>query len=108
MAATFEVEAIFHEVFISANMPRVKDYFFARRASSSLYSILFLCDVVFRGISQVFLAEHPISGILICIGLGLSSLQLMLYAIWGTVCSTLGARLVAEARLEDVRAGLCG
>jgi urea transporter len=74
----------------------------------SLALLLLVIDVVLRGIAQVFLCNHPISGIFICIGLAFTSGQMLGYSILTTALATGTALFVATAPLPDVLAGLCG
>ena len=74
---------LFEEVFLSGSMPAVTrllteqfiDYYEGNYKDYKLipYVILFFIDVVLRGIAQVFLCNHPISGIFILIGIGASA-----------------------------------
>ena len=72
-------------------------------------ALLLFVDVVLRGIAQVFLCNHPLSGLFICVGLACSSAALLGFALLGTVCATLGAQIIARPSYEsDVASGLCG
>jgi urea transporter len=67
-----------------------------------------IIDVVLRGIAQVFLCNHPISGIFICIGLAFTSFEMLGYSLLTTALATYSALIVATAPKDDVLAGLCG
>jgi urea transporter len=99
---------IIDEVFFSGTMPNLKKYAFDNKYNGAFNTILFLIDVVLRGISQVYLCDNPVSGILICIGLGMTSYSLVGYALLGTFFATLGAYLIAQPDVEDITSGLCG
>jgi len=101
------INKLAYEVFMTGDMPLLKGFIISRK-SSPVYFFIFLCDVVLRGVSQVFLCDHPITGLLICIGLSLTSIELMLYGLWGTLCGTLGAYFVGQAPIDEISSGLCG
>jgi urea transporter len=61
-----------------------------------------------EGIAQVFLCDHPVTGIFVLFGIGITSMELVGYAILGTLFGTLGAAIVGRPRLHDITAGLCG
>lgn len=100
----------FHEVCLTSSMPNAQKYLYKRgfKQKQQGYYILLCIDVVLRGVAQVFLCNHPLAGILITIGLGLTSYQLSLYALLGTAVATFSAVTVARPPEEDILAGLCG
>ena len=71
-------------------------------------TLLVIANVIFRGISQVYLCNHPISGIFICIGLALSSTRLIVYTLVGTICSTIGSVILTLPETNYIVSGLCG
>jgi urea transporter len=89
-------------------MPKFKAYFYTLSQNTVIGKVLLAIDIILRGISQVFLCDHPLCGILISIGLILTSYELFLYAVWGTIFSTVGAYLIGTASMDDIRSGLCG
>jgi urea transporter len=91
-------------------MPKTQEYLFQHGfVKRKPFQFILLCiDIVLRGIAQVFLCNHPICGIFVCIGLLMSDYQLPLYALIGTAVSTASAVLVARPPQADVLAGLCG
>ena len=99
---------LFEEIFQSKNMKKTKKliYFYSQRRVL-LFPIIAI-DVILRGIAQVFLCDHPITGGFICIGLALTSTELLLHTVVGTIFSTIGAHFIGTARMEEVRSGLCG
>lgn len=101
---------VYKEIFLSKTMPNWKNFLFKRfkRKKSFLFGFILLLDIVLRGISQVFLCDHPITGILICIGLILTSPMLLAYALLGTISATFGAILIARPEIHDITSGLCG
>lgn len=104
----FDLRWAFEEVFYSGSMPTQKIYLDSRKSDNLFFSILFLIDVVLRGISQVYLCDHPITGVFICFGLAWTSWGLLGYALLGTAFSTLGAFVIATPPKEDITSGLCG
>ncbi|XP_065653889.1 urea transporter DVU1160-like [Hydra vulgaris] len=73
-----------------------------------LYTLLIIIDVVLRGFGQVFLCNHPITGILISVGLYLTSVKLLIYAIVGASCSTVAAMIISLPPFSEVGSGLLG
>lgn len=122
------LEVILDEIFFSSNMPLVTKFimeydlydnegFHHGRSTSDYiwmvikhlpFILLVLGDIVLRGVSQVFLCNNPLTGLLICIGLWLTSGRLLLLALLGTFFATLGAYLVCGSQDSEVFAGLCG
>lgn len=74
---------------------------------SFIFFLAIIVDVILRGISQVFLCNHPISGIFILIGLAFSHINYVLYAILGTFFSTFSS-LVIGGYNDHILAGLSG
>ena len=72
------------------------------------YVTLLIVDIVLRGISQVYLADHPITGIFILVGLGCTSVELAVHAILGSFFSTIGCIILTSPQEADIFAGLCG
>ena len=66
-ATSFSWYWLFHEICLSGDMSTTQQYFYTRSSSSIVFALLLCIDVVLRGIAQVFLCNHPISGIFICI-----------------------------------------
>jgi urea transporter len=56
----------------------------------------------------VFLCNHPITGIFILIGLGITSIELVGYALLGAIFGTMGAALIGRPPMHDITSGLCG
>ena len=69
--------------------------------------VLFI-DIILRSISEVFLCNNPLSGLLICIALWKTSVGLLAYCLLGAIVSTIAARLVIRPSKENMLAGLCG
>ena len=109
---------IFNEVFYSGDMKCTQQwiisYAYGDRSQDispslqALAMLLLVVDVVLRGIAQVFLCNHPVSGIFICIGLAFTSGVMLGYSILTTLLATGAALFVATAPLPDVLSGLCG
>jgi hypothetical protein len=124
------VKAAIHELFVSGNMPRTQKYllensffnesetsidasdsersYFVHIVYKIFISILFCVNVVLRGISQVYLCNNPISGLLICVGLAHVSDKLLVYALVGTICSTTIGSILTMPASTELAAGLCG
>jgi len=94
------------EIFYSGSMPRWKKYLIDNKSTNFVVYLLFLVDIILRGISQVYLCDNPVSGIFICIALGITSMSLLGYALLGTLFATLGAFIVATPPIADITSGL--
>ena len=116
-----DVKLIIKELFFAGTMPRTQKYLlensFLReplpehsQPRSWEDQLRFLCSVniVLRGIAQVYLCNNPLSGLLICIGLAHTSTQLLVYALVGTICSTLLGSMLCMPDSTDITSGLCG
>lgn len=109
---------LFDEIFLSGSMPNVTrvlteqfiDYIEGNCKDYKLlpYVLLFFIDIILRGIAQVFLCNHPITGIFILIGLGITSIELVGYALLGAIFGTMGAALIGKSSMHDITSGLCG
>lgn len=84
----------------------------ADHAVAYLKNIPFLClyyaNIVLRGVGQVYICNHPITGLLVCIGLYLTSPTLMVYGILGTIFENIGAFVVCRPPLDEIESGLFG
>jgi hypothetical protein len=116
------------EIFFSGNMPDFKnhmkyklavmifDWELAQNNSQKFkavvagipYMLLYFGDIIMRGVSQVYLANHPITGICICIGLWTTSYHLLVFGLCGSIVSTVAAYMVCTPKMEELEAGLCG
>ncbi|CAN0443614.1 unnamed protein product, partial [Ectocarpus fasciculatus] len=67
-----------------------------------------VASIVLRGISQVYLCNNPLTGVFICAGLYVTDPQLLVYALVGTVCATLGASLLCLPASTEIVSGLTG
>lgn len=119
---------IFDDVFKSGHMPLFSAYFHEYDfypldvdpkslslfehvriyAMNAPFVILYYASIVLRGVSQVFLCNHPITGLCICIGLALSSPTLMMYALLGAIFENIGAFLVCQPVIAEMERGLFG
>lgn len=119
---------IFDDVFKSGHMPLFTAYFhdydfyplhidpaqltlmehFQIYMRNMPFVILYYASIVLRGVSQVFLCNHPITGLFICIGLSLTSPTLMVYALLGAIFENIGAFLVCQPVIADMERGLYG
>jgi urea transporter len=124
----YTVVHIVHDIFMTGNMPMLmtycRDYEFYPAevepqglslcqhsywyARNTPFLLLYYTNIVLRGIGQVYICNHPVTGLLVCIGLWISSPTLMAYAIIGSAVETLGAWLVCRPPTEDIEAGLFG
>lgn len=115
-----QVYPILHELFMSGDMENtqkilireskifIKSVLVGSPTFSSTFYFIALCiDIILRGVSQVFLCNHPISGVFILLGLSLSHINYVLYAILGTILSTLSFFLFSH-QLKHIFAGLAG
>jgi len=72
------------------------------------FLVLYYANIVLRGVGQVYICNHPVTGICVCIGLYLTSPVLMVYALLGTLFENFGAWLVCRPVIGEVDAGLFG
>lgn len=117
--------SIVDELFLSGNMPAVQAYLirhsfmgeFPQKDTGSaiteklhyaVVSVLLLVNILLRGISQVYLCNNPLSGILICIGLYLTDPKLLIYALVGCASATFGAFAVCLPASTEILSGLTG
>ena len=98
----------FNEIFITGNMKDSKDYLYRYKDSNLFIFLVFVIDTILRGIAQVFLCDHPITGLFICIALCITSYELMLFALLGTFFGTFGAYFIGGIDLQNIHSGLCG
>ena len=91
-------------------MPSWKNTLFHQvyELKNPLFVPLLICDVVLRGISQVYLCDHPVTGALILAGLMCTSPHLVAHALLGVIASTLSCIYFTAPPMEEVFAGLCG
>jgi urea transporter len=101
---------LWNEIIISGNMNKTQKYLcnFQGTKTPPLTLIMICFDLILRGISQVYLCDHPISGLLIAIGVGLSSCTLLLHGVLGVMGSTLGATVVCRLPYSKISNGLVG
>lgn len=71
-------------------------------------SLVCMINIGLRGISQVYLCNNPLSGVMICIGLYLTDPKLLIYALVGTACATLSASVLCLPNSDEIAAGLTG
>lgn len=96
---------LFEEIFMTGSMPVVKrflteqfeDYIETRDPKLLTYVAWFVVDVILRGIAQVFLCDHPVTGIFVLFGIGITSIELVGYSILGTLFGTLGCLLPSSS-----------
>lgn len=72
------------------------------------YLILFFIDIILRSIGQVFLCDNALSGLLILIGVGCSSIHLIICGIIGAIFANIGAYYFGSADMNDIASGMCG
>jgi urea transporter len=72
------------------------------------YYLVYSVDVILRGIGQVYLCNHPITGLFICLGYYITSPTLLAFAIVGTIGSTVGGSLVVAPEWVEISNGLFG
>ena len=103
-------EIIWRDIFLDGNMPQLQNYIATRENIKSYvhWCCLYATNIMFRGISQVFLCNHPITGIFICIGLGLTSVDLMAHVMLGSSIGAAGAYIIGGFSVKDIENGLGG
>ena len=84
---------VLNEIFLSGNMPHFHKYACSKSVDSVGFVGLYVPNLLLRGISQVFLCNHPLSGLLICGGLAVTSVELMCHALLGAAIGALGKSL---------------
>lgn len=126
-----------NEIFLSGNMPKFKEYLnsyvvfkktnphdltWGELVLSSdarnevLYTLyinlpfFLLCtvDISLRGIAQVYLCNHPVSGLLISFALFLTAPELFIFALIGCLGSTITSYWVCKESWDNIQSGLCG
>lgn len=65
-------------------------------------------DILLRGLAQVYLCNHPLSGLLIALGLFVTAPQLLIFALIGCFGSTLTSALLCRESWDNIQSGLCG
>ena len=117
--------SVVDELLFAGNMPVLQDYLLKYgflggasleakegtlldKAHYLAVSIACAASIVLRGISQVYLCNNPLTGILICAGLYVTDPKLLVYALVGTVCATLGASLLCLPASTEIVSGLTG
>jgi urea transporter len=105
-----QLSELWEEIVNSGNMNKTQKYLCDFQATNTppLTMIMICFDLILRGISQVYLCDHPISGLLIAIGVGLSSCTLLLHGVIGVIGSTLGATIVCRLPYSKISNGLVG
>jgi len=102
------ISVVAREVLWTGDMPNYKAWLFRNQHTSVGALLLFWLDVVLRGVSQVYLCDHPVAGVFILAGLLCSSGRLVGYALLGTIFSTLGAWHMCRPPVSTITSGLCG
>lgn len=75
---------------------------------NSLFYVIRSVDIILRGVGQVYVCNHPITGLCICIGLFITSPTLCAFAIAGTIGSTLSGFLLVSPDWQEISNGLFG
>ena len=103
-------QMIWEDIFMGGNMPRLQRYIVSMESNKSYMHLcsFYIPNIVFRGISQVFLCNHPVTGVFICIGLALTSVELMFHAIIGSAMGSVGTFIVGGYPLSEIENGLAG
>lgn len=104
------LKKLIHDIAIDGFMRETQKYLcnFQGMKTHPLTFFLICVDLILRGISQVYLCDNPITGLLIAIGVGLSSFSLILHGILGVIGSTLGATIVCRLPYSKINTGLVG
>jgi urea transporter len=115
--------AILDELFFAGNMPVFQAYLqkysflgdYVAKESNWKESVHFVVislacciSIVLRGVSQVYLCNNPLTGVMICIGLYLTDPKLLVFGLVGTTCATLFASVVCLPASTEIVSGLTG
>ena len=120
--------AIVDDVFLSGSMPKLSAFlhsfeFYSADVDPENLAFLghvevyckhipFLClyyaNIILRGVGQVYICNNPVTGLLVCVGLYLSSPTLMLYGLLGAIFANLGAYLICPPSNDEIESGLFG
>jgi hypothetical protein len=76
--------------------------------SQTPFLCLYTVNILLRGVGQVYICNHPVTGFCVCVGLWLSSPTLCAFALIGAACENLGAGLLCRPKSSEVNAGLFG
>jgi urea transporter len=105
----------FRNVILSPSRPNLKNHLRLQiqikhdNIIVNIYNlILFSIDIILRSIGQVFLCDNPLSGLLIAIGVGCSSIELIICGIVGVIFANIGAYYFGSADINDISSGMCG
>ena len=105
-------EQVLREVFLSPDMRVTRKRFCSREAGENRLRPMAACftllDLVLRGISQVYICDHPVCGLLIAVAVGLSSVELLLHCLLGVLASTAAGYWICRLSFEKIRNGLLG
>lgn len=72
------------------------------------FVLFYYANIVLRGVGQVFICNHPITGLFVCMGLYLSSPMLLVYALLGAIYENVAAYLICKPIIGEMEAGLYG
>lgn len=98
------------EVFLSPDMNATRNRFCSRKAGklSPMAAVCTFLDVMLRGVSQVYICDHPLCGILIAVAVGLSSRELLLHCLLGVLASTAAGFWLCRLPFDKIKNGLLG
>lgn len=115
--------ALLDELLFAGNMPVLQAYlqkysflgdYVAKESSWAetfhymIISVACCISIVLRGVSQVYLCNNPLTGVMICIGLYITDPKLLVFALVGTICATVFASIVCLPASTEIVSGLTG
>lgn len=93
------------EIFLD---PSIRQEFLSSLCRNTPFFALCGMDVLLRGVAQVYLCNHPISGLLMSMALYVTAPQLLVFALMGCLGSTLSSHLICRESWNNIQNGLCG
>lgn len=97
------------EMLISACMPKTKAWVKQQvREGRYVFFPVCFCDILLRGVSQVYLIDHPVAGLFIVAAVSLTKTIYIYAALLGTLASTLGAIYGLRGFTDSIFDGLYG
>jgi urea transporter len=100
------------EVFMSQDMRATSTFLCDRKQRPRWYrplaAFFVMLDLLLRGVSQVYICDHPLCGLLIALAVGLTSGELLLHCLLGVLASTVSGFLLCRLPLLKIKSGLLG
>ena len=121
-------EIILDDIFMSGSMPKLSAFlhsyeFYPPDVDPENLAVMghvevyrkhipFLClyyaNIILRGVGQVYICNNPATGLMVCIGLCITSPTLMMYALLGAIFANLGAYVICPPSNDEIESGLFG